>query len=111
MKKLHFLIPIILLLSIVGSFIGIVYNLKFKHDELQGISKNQPPLYEANQLVVDENGNYYIGDGCTDQDNNQQSQNCIQFGEYGHHHSSTEHIVAGSNACDTICTNLCLRCV
>ena len=41
----------------------------------------------------------------TDQDNNQQSQNCIQFGEYGHHHSSTEHIVAGSNACDTICTN------
>ena len=44
----------------------------------------------------------------TDQDNNQQSQNCIQFGEYGHHHSSTEHIVAGSNACDTICTNLCL---
>ena len=44
----------------------------------------------------------------TDQDNNQQSQNCIQFGEYGHHHSSTEHIVAGSNACDTICSNLCL---
>lgn len=63
MKKLHFLIPIMLLLSIVGSFIGIVYNLKFKHDELQGISKNQLPLYEANQLVVDENGNYYIGDG------------------------------------------------
>lgn len=63
MKKFHFLIPIILLVSIVGSFVGIVYNLKFKHDELQGISTNQLPLYEANQLVVDEEGNYYIGDG------------------------------------------------
>lgn len=63
MKKFHFLIPIILLVSIVGSFVGIVHNLKFKHDELQGISTNQLPLYEANQLVVDEEGNYYIGDG------------------------------------------------
>lgn len=63
MKKLHFFIPIILLLSIIGSFVGIVYNLKFNHDKLQDISKTQLPLYEANQLVVDEEGNYYIGDG------------------------------------------------
>lgn len=63
MKKMHFLIPIILILSIIGSFVGIVYNLKFKHDKLQGISQNQLPLYEADQIVVDEDGNYYIGDG------------------------------------------------
>lgn len=63
MKKMHFLIPIILILSIIGSFVGIVYNLKFKHDKLQGISENQLPLYEADQIVVDEDGNYYIGDG------------------------------------------------
>lgn len=63
MKKIHFLIPIILILSIIGSFVGIVYNLKFKHDKLQGISQNQLPLYEADQIVVDEDGNYYIGDG------------------------------------------------
>lgn len=63
MKKFHFLLPIILILSIIGSFVGVVYNLKFKHDKLQGISENQLPLYEANQLVVDEKGNYYIGDG------------------------------------------------
>lgn len=60
---MHFLIPIILILSIIGSFVGIVYNLKFKHDKLQGISQNQLPLYEADQIVVDEDGNYYIGDG------------------------------------------------
>lgn len=42
---------------------GIVYNLKFKHDKLQGISQNQLPLYEADQIVVDEDGNYYIGGG------------------------------------------------
>lgn len=58
-----FLIPIILILSIIGSFVGIVYNLKFKHDKLQGISQNQLPLYEADQIVVDEDGNYYIGGG------------------------------------------------
>lgn len=63
MKKMHFLIPIILILSIIGSFVGIVYNLKFKHDKLQGISQNQLPLYEADQIVVDEDGNYYIGGG------------------------------------------------
>lgn len=63
MKKIDFLIPVILIFSIIGSFVGIVYNLNFKHDELQGISQNQLPLYEANQLVVDKSGNYYIGDG------------------------------------------------
>lgn len=63
MKKMHFLIPIILILSIIGSFVGIVYNLKFKHDKLQGISQNHLPLYEADQIVVDEDGNYYIGGG------------------------------------------------
>lgn len=69
MKKFRFLIPIILILSIIGSFVGMVYNLKFKHDKLQGISQNQLPLYEANHMVVDEDGNYYIGDGLYNNNN------------------------------------------
>lgn len=47
MKKIHFLIPMILILSIIGSFVGIVYNLKFANDNLKGISQNQLPLHEG----------------------------------------------------------------
>lgn len=61
-RRYHFIIPILLLLSIMGSFVCIVYNLKYYHDNLwEEISTNQLPIYAADQLVVDEKGNYYIG--------------------------------------------------
>lgn len=61
-RRYHFIIPILLLLSIIGSFVCIVYNLKYYHDNLwDEISTNQLPIYVADQLVVDEKGNYYIG--------------------------------------------------
>lgn len=60
-RRYHFIIPILLLLSIIGSFVCIVYNLKYYHDNLwDEISTNQLPIYVADQLVVDEKGNYYI---------------------------------------------------
>lgn len=64
MKKgrYHFIIPILLVCSMIGSFVCIVYNMKFYHDKLwNDISTNQLPIYAADQLVVDKKGNYYIG--------------------------------------------------
>ena len=59
MKKLHFLIPVIIILLIVGDVVLMVRNLKYIPRE--GISKNQLSLYNVEELAVDENGNYYIG--------------------------------------------------
>lgn len=59
MKKLHFLIPVMIILLIVGNMVLLVRNLKYLPDE--EISKNQLPLYNVEELVVDDKGNYYIG--------------------------------------------------
>ena len=59
MKKLHFLIPVMIILLIVGNMVLLIRNLKYFPD--QEISKIQLPLYNVEELAVDDKENYYIG--------------------------------------------------
>ena len=59
MKKLHFLIPMMIILLIVGNMVLLIRNLKYFPD--QEISKIQLPLYNVEELAVDDKENYYIG--------------------------------------------------